>query len=90
MNIQSNILFGDIYLLKEGLTQNQLFSAINRCLCQAEALAVIATIVDIEAVGFEVINNYLWTLSDVIQETKKLYGYLMDKYWLERFSRAET
>jgi len=80
MNIQSNVLPNDIYLLKEGLSQQQLLSAINRCLCQAEALAVIATIVDADAAGADIINNYLWTLSSIVQETKWLYGHLMNKY----------
>lgn len=46
----------DIYLLKAGLSQQQLTTSISRCLCQAEALAVLATIADIEAVGPETIS----------------------------------
>lgn len=80
MNIQSNVLPNDIYLLKEGLSKQQLSSAISRCLCQSEALAIIATIIDIEAVDHDIINNYLWTLSDMTQETKWLYEYLLNKY----------
>ena len=49
MSIQSHVLPNDIYLLKEGLSHQQLSAAVNRCLCQAEALAVIATIADAEA-----------------------------------------
>lgn len=80
MSIESSVLPNDIYILKTGLSQQQLSSAINRCLCQAEALAVIATIADAEAVGMDIINNYLWTLSDVVQEAKWLYGHLISKY----------
>jgi len=80
MNTQSNVLPNDIYLLKEGLSQQQLSAAINRCLCQAEALAVIATIADAEAVGMDTINNYLWTLSDIVQEAKWLHAHLMNRY----------
>ena len=79
MNSQSNVLPNNIYLLKEGLSQQQLSSAINRCLCQAEALAIIATITDAEAVGLDTINNYLWTLSDIVQEAKWLHERLMNK-----------
>lgn len=80
MSIQSNALPNDIYLLKEGLSQQQLSAAINRCLCQAEALAVIATMADAEAVGLDVINNCLWTLSDIVQEAKWLHGYFVNRY----------
>ncbi len=80
MTIQSNVLPNDIYLLKQGLSQQQLSSAINRCLCQAEALTIVATIIDAEAVGNDVINNFLWTLSDIVQETKWLYEHLMNRY----------
>lgn len=80
MSIQSNALPNDIYLLKEGLSQQQLSAAINRCLCQAEALAVIATMADTEAVGLDTINNYLWTLSDIVQEAKWLHGYFVNRY----------
>ncbi len=48
MNGASHVLPNDIYLLKTGLSKQQLSATINRCLCQAEALAVIATIVDSE------------------------------------------
>ncbi len=77
MNIQS---LNNIYLLKEGLSQQELSAALNRCLCQAEALAIIATIIDAEVVGVDAINNYLWTLSEIVQEAKWLHGYLINKY----------
>ena len=80
MNTQSHILPNNIYLLKEGLSQQQLSAAINRCLCQAEALAVMATIADAETVGLDTINHYLWTLSDLIQEARWLHSHLMNKY----------
>lgn len=80
MNIPSNVLPNDIYLLKEGFSQQQLSSAIHRCLCQAEALAIIATITDAEAVGSDAINNYLWTLSDIVREAKWLYEHLINRY----------
>jgi hypothetical protein len=57
MNTQPHVLPNDIYLLKTGLSHQQLSSSINRCLCQAEALAVMATLVDAEAVGLDTINN---------------------------------
>jgi hypothetical protein len=37
----------------------KLSSAINRCLSQAEALAIIAMIADAEAVETNIMNNYL-------------------------------
>ncbi len=79
MNIQS-ASSNNIYLLKEGLSQQELSAALNRCLCQAEALAIIATIIDTDAVGVDAVNNYLWTLSDIVQEAKWLYGYLINQY----------
>ena len=79
MTIQSNISPNNIYFLKEKISHQQLSSAINRCLCQAEALAVIATIADAETVGVDTINNYLWALSDMIQETRWLYEHFINR-----------
>jgi hypothetical protein len=80
MSTQSRSFANDIYFLKEGLNNQQLSSAINRCLCQAEALAMIAAIIDVEAVGSDIINSYLWVLSDIVREARGLYGYLLDKH----------
>lgn len=80
MNTQSHVLPNNIYFLKEGLSHQQLSAAISRCLCQAEALAVIATIADAETVGLDTMNHYLWALSDMIQEARWLYGYLADHH----------
>ncbi len=76
MNTHPQNLPNNIYLLKPGLSQQQLSAAINRCLCQAEALSVIATLADTETVGLDTINNYLWALSDMIQETRWLSNHL--------------
>lgn len=80
MSIQSHVLPNDIYFLKAGLSKQQLSAAINRCLCQAEALAVIATIADAETVGVDTMHHYLWALSDIVQEARWLYGYLVDQH----------
>lgn len=80
MTFQSNSLPHDIYLLKTGLNREQLTSSISRCLCQAEALAIVATFIDTEAVGLDTINHYFWTLSGLIQETRWLYEHLITKY----------
>jgi len=42
-------------------------------------LAVIATIADAEAVGLDAINNYLWTLSDIVHEAEWLYERLINR-----------
>jgi hypothetical protein len=78
MNIHSHVSPNHIYLLKEGLSPQQISAAVNRCLCQAEALAVIATIADVETVGIDTMNNYLWALSDMIQEACWLHAYMID------------
>lgn len=80
MNIHSRVLPSNVYLLKEGLSHQQISAAINRCLSQAEALAIIATIVDSETVGADTMNHYLWALSDMIQEARWLHGYLIDQH----------
>lgn len=80
MNIHSHTPPNPIYQLKEGLSLQQISTALNRCLCQAEALAVIATINDSETVGIDTMNHYLWILSDVVQEARWLYGCLADQY----------
>ncbi len=76
MNKQS--ASNNIYLLKEELTQQELSAALNRCLCQTEAMAIIATMIDAETVGVDVLNNYLWTLSNIVQEAKWLHGHLIN------------
>ncbi len=80
MSTPSHVSPNNIYLLKEELNYQQLSSAINRCLCQAEALAIIATIADAETVGVDTVNNYLWALSDMIQEVRWLYEHFINKY----------
>ncbi|MCD6040111.1 MAG: hypothetical protein K0S27_1511 [Gammaproteobacteria bacterium] len=81
MNISSHVFSDDIYILKEGLTHQQLSAAINRCLCQAEALTVIATLADAEAIiKLDTMNNYLWALSDIVQETQYLYENLANQH----------
>jgi hypothetical protein len=80
MSIQPHVLPNDIYILKEGLTHQQLSAAINRCLYQAEALAVIATLADAEAIKLDTMNNYLWALSDIVQEARCLYEHLATQY----------
>ncbi len=80
MNTQSRISSNNIYILKDGLNQQELWSAINRCLCQAEALSIIATIIDAETIGVDTLNDYLWTLSDIVRETRCLYENLISRY----------
>jgi hypothetical protein len=62
-----------LYLLQSQLTRQQLIAAIGKCLCKAEALATIATIVDFETQKSDIQSDYFWALSDVIHEAKWLY-----------------
>lgn len=48
-------------------------NAIQSKLDKAEALSVVATLVDFNAVNDKILENYLWTLSEMIQEAKSLY-----------------
>ena len=65
-----------IYLLKNDLSQQQLIAAINRSLCHAEALSLAASVINVESLGTDIMDNYLWALSEIIQEAK----YLHDNY----------
>ena len=78
MPSQSRSLNNDLYILKEDVNNKQISNAINRCLCKAEALATIASMIDVEAIESDIINNYLWELSDIIREARWLYGHLFD------------
>ncbi len=70
MSIASNDLFN-----KE---KQRLFSEINKYLLQVEALAVVATFIDTEAVNSDTLNHYLWTISDLLQNIRMLYDYLKE------------
>lgn len=78
MNLHSHV-FNNIYLLKEGVSREQIVASFSRCLGQAEALANIISIVDTEAVDVDTVNYYLWALSNMIQEARWLSGYLIDQ-----------
>jgi hypothetical protein len=47
---------------------------INACLSKAEALTAVAATIDFEVYTAEIINNYLWTLLELIQEARGLYN----------------
>jgi hypothetical protein len=55
------------------LISNQLYDSVNACLCKAEALAIVAATADLEAYDPKVLNNYLWTLSDLVREARWLF-----------------
>lgn len=74
MNTQTNQTPNGVYFLNPELNPQQLYDCINACLCKAEALATAAATTDFEAYSDDTINNYLWTLSDLIREARWLYG----------------
>ena len=63
----------NVYHINSQTTKQQLNNSLRRSLAKAEALAVLATLVDFETVYEEIIDNYFWALSDLIQESKKLF-----------------
>jgi hypothetical protein len=74
MNISINKTPNGVYLLNPELNPDQLFDAVNACLYKAEAIAMTAATTDFEAYTSEVINNYMWALSDLIREARWLFG----------------
>jgi hypothetical protein len=74
MDTQSNQTPNNVYLFNPELNPQQIFQAIAVCLSKAEALAITAATTDFEAYEPDTINNYMWTLSDIIREAKWLYG----------------
>ncbi len=74
MNTQSIQTLNGIYQLNSNLTPQQLYDAVNACLCKAEALAATAANTDFETYSAETIGNYMWVLSDIIREARWLYG----------------
>jgi hypothetical protein len=66
--------FKEVYLLNPKLNSQQLYDAINACLCKAEALAATAATTDFEAYESDTINSYMWALRDIIHEAKWLYN----------------
>jgi hypothetical protein len=56
------------------ICQNMILNnVIQSKLNKAEALAVAATLIDFTAIDNEILENYIETLCDLIQETKSLY-----------------
>lgn len=74
MNTPSIKTPNGVYSLNSDLTPQQLYDAVNACLCKAEALAATAANTDFETYNAETIGNYMWTLSDIIREARWLYG----------------
>lgn len=63
-----------IYFFNPNVNPQQLFNAVNACLCKAEALALTAATTDFESYNPDTINNYLWALTDIIHEAKYLHN----------------
>jgi hypothetical protein len=68
-----------LYFLNEHLSSHHISQAIGMYLSKAQAMAVIATLIDVEGVKADVMESYLWTLSDILQEVKWLHDELMRK-----------
>ncbi len=62
-----------IYLFNTQTNSQQLFDAVSACLCKATALTAIAATINLEDYTPDTVNNYLWALSDIVQEGKTLY-----------------
>ena len=79
MNASPSQTPNGIYLFNPAVNPNQLFEATSACLCKAHALAAIAATTDFEAYDANIINNYLWAISDLIRETKWLHDKTMSR-----------
>lgn len=73
MPTSAHLLPNDLYQINPQLNNQQVFDALNACLCKAEALAITAATTDFEAYTPETFSNYLWALSDIIREAKWLH-----------------
>lgn len=74
MMLATNQIFNGIYLLNPEISTQTLTDAIKARLCKAEALALLAASSDLELYKTDTINNYLWTLSDLLIEVNALYS----------------
>ncbi|HSW93587.1 MAG TPA: hypothetical protein VLJ15_04440 [Gammaproteobacteria bacterium] len=74
MSTQQNQTSNGIYLFNPAVSFNQLFEAVNASLCKAHAIAAIGAVADMDVYDADIVNNYLWALSDIIQEAKWLHG----------------
>jgi hypothetical protein len=73
MTTSANQTPNGVYLFNPEIKPSQLSSAINASLSKAEALALTAATMDFDGYDPDTINNYMWTLSDLIREIKWLY-----------------
>jgi hypothetical protein len=73
MNTKTDQTPNSVYLLNPEIKPCQLSSAISASLSKAEALALTAATIDFDGYDPDTINNYMWTLSDLIREIKWLY-----------------
>jgi hypothetical protein len=74
MNTQTNQTPNGVYLFNPTVNSNQLFEVVSACLCKAHALSTVAATTDFEAYDVDILNNYLWAISDLLRETRWLYG----------------
>ena len=54
----------------------EILNNLNKSLRKAEALTIILGITSLEMVASDVIDNYLWALSDHVREARQLYNKL--------------
>lgn len=73
MNNPMNLSPNKLYHLNQAANSRQLFEAVHVCLCKAEALATVATRCDFENYDAKCVNDYLWALSDLVDEAQWLF-----------------
>jgi hypothetical protein len=78
MDAHTDQSFNNLYQLNSDLKPHQLLDAVSVCLNKAESLTCIATTIDMETYTSDIVNNYLWALSDIVREAKWLYEKAMN------------
>lgn len=62
-----------VYTFNADATVPDVYKSISARLAKAEALAIIAANLDLDAYAPDIVSNYLWALSDMVRESKALY-----------------
>ncbi len=57
----------------------EILNSLNKSLRKTEALTIILGITNLEILASDVIDNYLWALSDHVREVRQLYDKLVEE-----------
>lgn len=79
MTNQTNQTFNGIFSLNPEINSQIISDAIKARLSKSKALALVATSTDFETFNSDIVSDYLWAISDMLQEANCLHDILSNR-----------